>query len=193
MALCSKLSTNEQREGDGKARGGTRGQQGGGKKSGGSMMRCNEYIRTNTAWSVPTEKHPITTPLGVLTGWRQMITCDLEMISLIAICLDMQQSAAVLHIHYTIPCINRSMEMHAFMCLQTTAVRYINHPGGKSNTTIVPWVSEHWGWGTRWWHRGCYVLTSTSMYSWEFVWGRWDEDTLNCTGRNEGTTVWIEP
>lgn len=65
---------------------------------------------------------------SVLTGQQEPNTCDLK-ISSIVNCSDAQQCTAVLHIHYTIPCINRSMAMNAFIRIQTT---------GMCHTSIIP-------------------------------------------------------
>lgn len=52
---------------------------------------------------------------GILSGQHESKTCDLEMMSLTANRSDVQQYSVVLHIHYTMPCINRSMVMRAFL------------------------------------------------------------------------------
>ena len=66
---------------------------------------------------------------SVLTGQQGANTCDSVMISSIANRADVQQCAAVLHIHYTIPCINRSMGNARFHMHRNCAdVSYISHP-----------------------------------------------------------------
>ena len=82
---------------------------------------------------------------SVLTGQQGANTCDLVMISSIANRSDVQQCAAVLHIHYTIPCINRSMGMHASICIETmrmchTSVTLQNNQTAQSSPGSVKTV-----------------------------------------------------
>lgn len=121
MALCSKPSTNEQIEG-GKRRGGTlagatrRGERFGGWHDG-VFFSWHRYRSVSTDVLITSHLQASSVP----TGQQDPHTCDSE-ISSIANCSDVQRCAGDLHIHYTIPCIDRSMETHAFICIQTTVV-----------------------------------------------------------------------
>lgn len=117
MALCSKPSTNEKIE-RWKRRGGTLA----GATRGGEdfFLGWGGSAGTDSGLLVLITSHLQFS--GILSGQHESKTCDLEMMSLTANHSDVQQYSAVLHIHYTMPCINRSMVMRAFLWIQTTVV-----------------------------------------------------------------------
>lgn len=150
MALCSKPSANEQIERDGKGGVGLwQGHRGGARDFflGGGPGMMGVFFSWHGYRSVSTDVL-ITSHLqasSVLTGQQGANTCDSLMISSIANRSDVQQCAAVLHIHYTILCINRSMGMHASICIETvrmchTSVTLQNNQTAQSSPGSVKTV-----------------------------------------------------
>lgn len=120
MALCSKPSTNdliERREGKGRVSVFYKHRN---KELGNSITNTSllTLLGECQVKNAPARlDHP-----DDWSGQKEVNTCDLVMISSTANCWDVEEHAAVLNIHCTIPCIYRSMEMYASICIQTTVV-----------------------------------------------------------------------